>query len=56
MIVYRSPEHFRELADYYLAHDDARIAIMRQGHARAMRDHTYKQRLKKVFETIKSIS
>ncbi len=56
MIVYRSPEHFRELAEYYLAHDDERSAVIQQGRERVLRDHTYQQRMKKVFETIKSIS
>jgi hypothetical protein len=55
MIVYRSPEHFRGLAEYYLAHDDERLDVIQRGRARVLRDHTYEQRMKKAFEAIRSI-
>lgn len=52
IVVYQSPEHFRELAEYYLKHENERKAIAKRGHERAMRDHTYEQRLKKIFEVL----
>lgn len=53
IIAYQSHEHFRELAEYYLKHEDERKKIARRGYERAVRDHTYEQRLKKVFEVLK---
>lgn len=54
IVVYQFPVHFRELAEYYLKHDDERKAIAKRGYERAIRDHTYEQRLKKIFEVLKS--
>ncbi|MEM3062227.1 MAG: glycosyltransferase [Nitrososphaerota archaeon] len=54
IVVYQSPEHFRELAEYYLKHDDERKAIAKRGYERVIRDHTYQQRLKKIFGVLKS--
>ena len=53
MIVYRSPEHFRELVEFYLKHPEERGEIVRRGRERVMRDHTYEQRMKSVFEALK---
>jgi spore maturation protein CgeB len=50
--IYQSPEHFRELADYYLTHPSERHAIAKCGYERAVRDHTYEQRLKKIFQVL----
>jgi spore maturation protein CgeB len=50
MIAYKSPEHFRELADYYLTHPSERAAIIQRGRARVMRDHTYLQRIKVILD------
>jgi spore maturation protein CgeB len=55
MIVYHSPEHFRDLAEYYLTHEGERLDVIQRGRARVLRDHTYEQRMKKAFEAIKSI-
>lgn len=52
IITYQSPEHFRQLAEYYLKHEDERKAIAKRGYERAVRDHTYEQRLKKVFQVL----
>lgn len=53
IVVYESPQHFRELAEYFLKHENERKAIAQRGYERAVRDHTYEQRLKKVFEVLK---
>lgn len=52
IVVYQSPQHFRELAEYYLKHEDERKAIAKRGYERAVRNHTYEQRLKKIFEVL----
>ncbi|WKZ36490.1 MAG: glycosyltransferase [Anaerolineales bacterium] len=52
LIVYESPEHFRELAEYYLKHESERKAIAHRGYERVVREHTYEQRLKKIFEVL----
>lgn len=55
IVVYKSPQHFRELADYYLAHPAERDAIMERGRARVMRDHTYEQRLRVILDTVENM-
>lgn len=52
IVVFESPQHFRELAEYYLKHESERKAIAEFGHNRAVGDHTYEQRLKKVFQVL----
>ncbi len=52
IVSYTSPAHFRELADYYLAHPDEREAISKRGRARVLRDHTYEERLKTILRTM----
>lgn len=52
IIVYQSLEYFRELTEYYLMHENERKAIAQRGYERAVRDHTYEQRLKKLFEVL----
>jgi spore maturation protein CgeB len=49
---YSSSAHFRELADYYLAHPDKRATISERGRARVLRDHTYEERLKTILGTM----
>ena len=52
IVTYTSPAHWRELADYYLAHPDERAAIAARGRARVLRDHTYVERLKTILRTL----
>jgi spore maturation protein CgeB len=52
IVCYTSPAHFRELADYYLAHPQERQAIAKRGQARVLRDHTYEQRLNTILGTM----
>jgi spore maturation protein CgeB len=53
IVVYESPEHFRELADYYLAHPAERKALAEHARERVLRDHTYRHRLRVVFDAFK---
>jgi spore maturation protein CgeB len=52
IVAYMSPAHWRELADYYLAHPAERAAIAARGRARVLRDHTYEERLKTILMTM----
>lgn len=52
IVTYSSPSHFRELADYYLAHPAERATIAERGRARVLRDHTYEQRLSRILNTL----
>ena len=37
---------------YYLKHEDEREAIRKAGHKRALREHTFERRFRKILETI----
>ena len=39
-------------ADYYLEHEDERLSIARLGQEKALREHTYEQRLSRILETV----
>ena len=39
-------------ADYYLEHEDERLSIARLGQEKALREHTYEQRLSQILETV----
>jgi spore maturation protein CgeB len=52
LVAFSSPEHFRELADYYLAHPVERRAIAERGRARVLREHTYEHRLQTLLAEI----
>jgi spore maturation protein CgeB len=52
IVSYTSPMHFRELVDYYVAHDGERAAISERGRVRVLRDHTYEERLKTILRVM----
>lgn len=52
IITYRSREELLEKVRYYLAHPDLAEAVRRAGHARASRDHTWKERFVQLFKAI----
>jgi spore maturation protein CgeB len=52
VVVYRNEKELNERIQYYLQHDDEREAIRRMGHARTLREHTYTQRIKDIFQKI----
>jgi spore maturation protein CgeB len=56
IVGYKSPEHFRELVDYYLTHPYERAAIIERGRARVLRDHTYQQRMNTVMDVVKRMA
>jgi len=51
---YRSRDELVDKCRYYLAHDAAREAIRRAGHARARRDHTWTRRFAMLFAALRS--
>ncbi|RMF99956.1 MAG: hypothetical protein D6726_12120 [Nitrospirae bacterium] len=53
--VYESPEEINELVRYYLAHEEKRKKISMAARKRIIADHTYKQRLTFLIETMKRI-
>ena len=53
IVCYRSRAELADLARWYLAHDDAREAVRRAGHARALRDHTWQRRFEDLFAEMK---
>ena len=53
IVCYRSRAELTDLARWYLAHDDAREAVRRAGHARALRDHTWQRRFEDLFAEMK---
>jgi spore maturation protein CgeB len=51
-VPFSTPEEMREKATYYLKHDDERKTIAKNGFERARSDHTFYDRVRRVFETI----
>lgn len=52
VVSYQGREEAVEKARYLLDHDKEREAIARAGHARCLRDHTYRQRAKEVLDLL----
>lgn len=50
---YETAEELTALIEYYLKHDEEREKIALAGYEEAINKHTYKNRLKKIFEVIK---
>jgi spore maturation protein CgeB len=50
--VYRSEKELIEKIRYYLQHDDERETIRQAGHERTLREHTYEQRIRDIFQKI----
>ena len=49
VVSFRDVRELRSLVSHYLAHDDERIAVAARARARALRDHTYVQRMRRVI-------
>lgn len=50
--VFSSPEECARQARYYLDNEDERLSILKAGHERAQKEHTYLSRLAKILERI----
>ncbi len=53
LVAYETKEELMILIDYYLRHDEEREKIARAGYELVKSRHTYRHRLKKIFEVIK---
>ena len=52
VVCYRTREECAEIVQYYLEHSEERAAIARAGQQRALRDHTYYQRMQSLIEIV----
>jgi hypothetical protein len=52
VVAYRSPQECVELIQYYLEHDDERVAIASAGQRRTLGEHSYYQRMKELVEIV----
>jgi spore maturation protein CgeB len=52
VVTFRSAGECVDLAQYYLAHEEERVAIARAGQLRTLRDHTYLLRAQQLVELI----
>jgi spore maturation protein CgeB len=49
IVSFRNVAELRALVSHYLAHEDERVAIAARAQTRALRDHTYVQRMRRVI-------
>jgi spore maturation protein CgeB len=52
VLIYRNQHELLDKVRYYLAHQDEAEKIRQAGHARALRDHTYRRRFEALFREI----
>src|SRR5208283_3083358 len=52
VVTFRTRQELKAKVDYYLAHPAERQEIASRAYARAHREHTYEQRLEKMFEIL----
>jgi spore maturation protein CgeB len=52
VVSYRTPEECAEMIQYYLEHNEERVAIARAGQQRTLRDHTYSKRMPELVDII----
>lgn len=53
IITYKTPEECAEKIQYYLEHDEERVAIARAGQERTLKEHSYFHRMQELLEIIK---
>ncbi|WP_026517150.1 CgeB family protein [Butyrivibrio sp. MC2021] len=52
IVVYHNFEEMAELAKFFLAHEDARMAILLAGYERVCRDYTYPVAVQKILDSV----
>ncbi len=52
VVAYSSPEECVELIQYYLTHEDERLAIAQAGQQRTLAEHTYQHRMQEYLDII----
>lgn len=50
VVMYRSLEELLELTDYYLTHEEERIAIAKRGTEKVLREYNFAEKLRKIFD------
>jgi spore maturation protein CgeB len=55
IVCFDSVEELRDKARYYLSHEEERLAIARQGHERAVREHQAIHRLRRIVNDIDAL-
>lgn len=55
LVTFRDIDELKRKIDYYLQRPDERGVIAAAGRERALRDHTYEQRLKLLFDTVAGV-
>ncbi len=55
IICYHHPDEIPDLVSYYLRHESERQAVTARARTRVLRDHTYRNRLKFLTETMQSV-
>lgn len=53
VVAYRSPQECVELIQYYLEHDDERVAIASAGQQRTLREHDYYHRMQEMVDIVR---
>jgi len=52
LVCFETADELRELVKYYLAHPDEREAIAEQGYQRAIKEHTFKNRMQSMLKKL----
>jgi spore maturation protein CgeB len=52
MVVFRSSQELTRLIDYYLSHEDERLAIAERGMKKVLSAHTYDHRVAEMFKVL----
>lgn len=52
IVIFKDVPDLAEKTKYYLSHEKEREAIAKAGYARTLKDHTYEQRFRKIFNEI----
>ena len=50
VVMYRSLEELLELTEYYLAHEEERIAIAKRGTEKVLREYNFAEKLRRIFD------
>ena len=54
LATFSSMADLKEKIDYYLSHEDERLALARRGQARVLKEHTYQQRMAALLDFIRA--
>ena len=55
LVVFDTADEMKQMAEYYLAHEQERLDIAQQGHARVVADHTVESRVKFMLSKVEGL-